>query len=228
MPSCWTFGTLRKKHMTQIQVTLDKVLACVSVRCAVRPQAIPPPPAPHDAPPGVSPTSSSHTLPSPCPAVKLKICRESYSDYEVAADLINKEYDLAMLNFKLGQHLPCSCCGPSWFIWTVGSVLGALGRPANSNGPLPCSTTVCCHLYNYSPLYLNMQGLLEARRAHTPPVLPSCSPSHSSPSFTRCITTLTTHFRCNPGRMLGVVWSLSGIVSRHLSIYNMNVCHFCV
>ena len=38
-----------------------------------------------------------------CHAVKLTICRESYSDYEAAARLINKEYDMALLNFKLGK-----------------------------------------------------------------------------------------------------------------------------
>ncbi|KAL4855480.1 Initiation-specific alpha-1 [Chlorella vulgaris] len=34
--------------------------------------------------------------------VKMKICRESYSDYEAAALLINREYDGVMLNLKLG------------------------------------------------------------------------------------------------------------------------------
>ena len=56
--------------------------------------------------------------PSFCFAVKLKICRESYSDYEVAADLINKEYDIAMLNFKLGQPLPATqLLPPDLFLW---------------------------------------------------------------------------------------------------------------
>ncbi len=38
-------------------------------------------------------------------AVKLAICRESYSDYEAAARLINKKYDMVLLNFKLGEPL---------------------------------------------------------------------------------------------------------------------------
>lgn len=38
-------------------------------------------------------------------AVKMKICRESYSDYEAAASLINREYDAVLLNLKLGEHL---------------------------------------------------------------------------------------------------------------------------
>ena len=50
----------------------------------------------------------------------MKICRESYSDYEVAADLVNKEYDIAMLNFKLGQSLPAANgCGPGWSVRTA-------------------------------------------------------------------------------------------------------------
>jgi hypothetical protein len=38
-------------------------------------------------------------------AVKMKICRESYSDYEAAASLINREYDAVLLNLKLGELL---------------------------------------------------------------------------------------------------------------------------
>ncbi|EFN51448.1 hypothetical protein CHLNCDRAFT_140179 [Chlorella variabilis] len=45
--------------------------------------------------------SSKHILSDTPDAVKLTICRESYSDYEAAARLINKEYDMALLNFKL-------------------------------------------------------------------------------------------------------------------------------
>ena len=38
----------------------------------------------------------------------MKICRESYSDYEAAAERINSQYDLAILNFKLGA------CSTGW------------------------------------------------------------------------------------------------------------------
>ena len=56
-----------------------------------------------------------------CPAVKLKICRESYSDYEVAANLINKEYDIAMVNFKLGESLACSPVAAALVCYGAGS-----------------------------------------------------------------------------------------------------------
>ena len=48
-----------------------------------------------------------HPIPPPHPTVKHTICRESYSDYEAAARLINEHYDLALLNFKLGARGVC-------------------------------------------------------------------------------------------------------------------------